>query len=353
MVVFGAGASFGSRPGDSDVTREDEPGLTMRRPPLTKDLFSRALSGYANKYPTSRPAIVLLREEMAANPAGLIEAAIGRFAEDALTNPERARHMLALRFYLWELIATETETWWAGLNGFTHYAELLARLGRWRAGSGEPVALVTFNYDELLDRSLEAQAGDLRLNSFDSYIDREDWRLYKLHGSVGWSRGLDRLDGMPINAGPEQLIPAAHELRLDEGELLPQSWQHARDQMIGQRMFVPGIAVPTDRKNTFECPLEHRDRFVSEVMEVDRLLTIGWRGSEQHVQQILSEHLRPGYRLAICDITQPNVRAIHNNLGLAGKKGTGPTEFARGFTGLLAGGELEHWLQIARPGHSG
>lgn len=351
MVVFGAGASFGSRPGEGVITREDMVGESVRRPPLTKDLFSAELSGYANKYPASRPAIVLLRDEMAANPAGLIEEAIGRFSEDASKDPERARHMLALRFYLWELIATETQTWWDGLNGFTHYANLLARLGRWRARTGESAVLVTFNYDELLDRSLEAQAGDLRLDSFHSYIDRADWRLYKLHGSVGWSRRLTRVDDVPINAGPAHLIPRANDLRLDNGELVPQPWQRAKDQLTGEGVFVPGIALPTDRKHTFECPPEHQQRFVSEVTHVDRMLTIGWRATEPHVREILSEHLQPGYHLAICDISEEDVRMIHDNLGLAGKKGAGCARFDHGFTGLLAGDELERWLNMAPPGH--
>lgn len=354
MVIFGAGASFGSLAGNGAYANAGGEGgdvSRVRRPPLTKSLFSAELSGYANKYPASRPVIVLLREHMAANPDALIEDAIGRFSEAASADPERARHMLALRFYLSELIATETQQWWDRLNGFTHYADLLARLGQWRSSSGEPIVLVTFNYDELLDHSLEAQAGNWQLTGFDSYVTRDDWRLYKLHGSVGWSRALPRPDGTSLNAGPAELILRANELDLDTGTLRPEPWERLKDQMSREAVYVPGIAVPTDRKDTFECLPEHVQRFVTEVQRVDRVLTIGWRATERHVREMLSEHLRPGYQLAICDVTDEDAQTIIANLGLAGKKAAGGARrLTHGFTGLIAGDELERWLGPPVPG---
>jgi hypothetical protein len=343
MVVFGAGASFGSRPGDSAVVNTTT--VPTRRPPLTAGLFSRELAHYAVKYPSSRPAIVLLRAELERKPDTLIEAAIGQLYEEAADDPERARHLLALRFYLCDLIETEATEWWDRHHGFTHYADLLARLGAWRSRTGEDIALVTFNYDQLLDLSAAAQVGNWELATFSSYVDRQDWRLYKLHGSTGWSRVL-KIQVAENQHLPNGLIAHADKFNPDDGELHPRPWSRATEGMLGPIIALPAIAVPTDRKDTFECPGDHLDRFVADITKTDRVLMIGWRAAEPHARELLAEHLRPGYHLAVCGKGEHDIDAIYENLGLAGKRGRGPLRLAHGFTGLLAGSELEHWLNL-------
>jgi hypothetical protein len=185
MVVFGAGASYGSRPerGPLDVPMPKEP----VRPPLTNELLSGRHGAFAARYPSSKPAIVALRRALSEDPDCPIESAIGDLYETAAGNPERARHLLALRFYLCDLVETLSNEWWDQFHGFTHYTELLDRIGAWRHETGEPVVMVTFNYDRLLDRAAEEQVGDWSLGGFPSYVQREDWQLFKLHA--------DRWDG--------------------------------------------------------------------------------------------------------------------------------------------------------------
>jgi hypothetical protein len=184
MIVFGAGASHGSRrPEDA---RLDVAGLDPSPPPLTNELLSEQHGEFAARYPSSRPAIVSLRRALAESPNTPIESAIGSLYQAAAANPERAKHLLALRFYLCDLMDTVSKNWWSRFHGFTHYAELLDRIGAWRSTTNERVVLVTFNYDQLLERSVEAQVGNWSLGDFPTYIERSDWRLFKLHGSVGW-----------------------------------------------------------------------------------------------------------------------------------------------------------------------
>lgn len=159
---------------------------------------------------------------------------------------------MALRFYLADLVESEAGKWWDAFHGFTLYADLLERLGAWRSRSREAIVLVTFNYDELLDRSIEAQAGNWTLTTFASYIDRSDWRLYKLHGSTAWSRivptdrscrGLDhmiaRADKIDVRRG-HLIITKSGDLeeaakrraalgdRLDHKERIPGGRRHGR-----------------------------------------------------------------------------------------------------------------------------
>jgi len=209
---------------------------------------------------------------------------------------------------------------------------------------------VTFNYDELLDRSLEAQTGNWVLSTFDSYISRPDWRLYKLHGSVGWSRVLTQevgragstKPGSALNPNPGDVIAHAHQLDVDQGVLSPSRWhgeRHARGTIA-----LPGIAVPTNRKISFECPPEHMARFVEDVKRIDRLLIIGWRAAEPHARQLLEEHIRPGYDLAICTQSEDGIDATYSNMGLAGERARDTLRVPNGFSALMGSGELGHWL---------
>jgi hypothetical protein len=339
MIVFGAGASYGSHP----LGRRVE----APRPPLTNELLSEQYGGFAAKYPSSRPAIIGLRKALLEDPDTPIEEAISNLYQAATRNPERAKHLLALRFYLCDLVETVTNEWWTNLHGFTHYAELLDRVGTWRSVTGEPVVLVTFNYDGMLERSAEAQVGNWTLSSFASYVERSDWRLYKLHGSVGWSRVLKaQVIG---GARPNNLIAQAESLDFESGELRPHPWASATKR--GEiAVAAPGIAVPTTLKQVFQCPAEHVNKFATEITKVDRLLTIGWRAAEPHVLELLGRGIPPGYHLAICDRSDDDIQTILDNLDWVARRSPAPRAFTGGFTGLLEADHLERWLSLSAPG---
>ena len=299
MIIFGAGASYGSRR-KPEMLQLGEP----QRPPLTNELLLDKFGRFADSYPSSRPAIVALRRALSEYSDKPIEAAIGELYQAAAGDRERAMHLLALRFYLCDLVETVSNDWWKHFHGFTHYTELLDRIGTWRRKTGEPVLLVTFNYDTLLDRTAEDQAGDWKLSDFTSYIKRDDWQLYKLHGSVGWSRVLTTTKGF-IQQSPNEVVALSEGADFDKGELRPQPWARAAQGEIGAA--VPGIAIPTTLKQTFQCPQEHVSKFNEAVKSIDRLLTIGWRGAEPHVLELLAQNIPPGYHLAICDQNKDHV----------------------------------------------
>ena len=87
-----------------------------------------------------------------------------------------------MRYYLTDLIAEAEEN---GLrrvpDEVTNYVDFLADVEAWRAAHQERVALVTFNYDTLLDRALYSVLG-WSLDTIDSYMSENDYRLFKLHG---------------------------------------------------------------------------------------------------------------------------------------------------------------------------
>ncbi|MEA2252455.1 MAG: hypothetical protein QOG70_2697 [Solirubrobacteraceae bacterium] len=338
MIIFGAGASFGSDPGPY-------PPPAVDRPPLAKDLFEQSYRRFAESYPACRPAIHHLRRALAVESPPLIEEEIGRMYEAAAGNAERQQHLLALRFYLSDLIDTTAQQWWEALNGFTNYGRLLDRIGLWRYEKDQPVALATFNYDQMLDHAATDQALNWQVTGFSSYVDRPDWRLYRLHGSTRWAHVV-KTHVVGSQNRPNDVIRSAWSVDFDgQGEMRPVAWPDAVEENE-VAVAVPGIAMPTNRKQTFACPPEHVRKFAADIGNVDRLLLIGWRAAEPHALALLEQHVRNGYNLGICDVNAEDAEVVQSNLGAVAKKAR-PDRlqwFTGGFEALTFGSELNEWL---------
>jgi hypothetical protein len=337
-VIFGAGASHGSAPPDGTPTG-------AKPPPLTSELVSSAYGDVATQFPASKPAILRLQRALRDRPGALIEAEMSALVNESDTRPEVGRHLVALRYYLSEVIEREAGAWWKALNGFTAYGELLDRLGSWRSTTGEPIALATFNYDVLLDESAVAQAGDWQLDTFESYIQRPDWRLYKLHGSTNWSRVIfGQVPGG--NDDPANVIAVVPDSDLESGQLVLRPWRSDPPQSRFEiaEIAVPGIAVPTDLKRTFCCPESHVEALERDLGETDRLLIVGWRASEPHALELIRQ--TPIRQIAVCDVKESGARPIIRNLKEGGVTGHfwADLDF-RGFTDMLRSGWLEQWLK--------
>jgi hypothetical protein len=335
-VIFGAGASHGSAP-PAGIPAGAKP------PPLTSELVSSAYGDVASQFPASKPAIFRLQRALRDRPDTLIEAEMSALVNESATRPEVGRHLVALRYYLSEVIEREASAWWKTLNGFTAYGELLDRLGVWRSMSGEPVALVTFNYDVLLDESVVAQAGDWQLNKFESYIRRPDWRLYKLHGSTNWSRIATTGELPGGNNNPASVIASITDDVIEGGRLELRRWREgAPDDFF--EVAAPGIAVPTDLKRTFCCPQPHVEALARDLGETDRLLIIGWQASEPHALELIRQ--TPIRQIAVCDVNESGARPVAGKLGEGGVAARfwAALDFL-GFTDMLQSGWLEQWLE--------
>jgi hypothetical protein len=346
MVIFGAGASFGSAPPQPKPTLNEK-----WRPPLTAHLFDPTYGDVADKYPASRPAIVRMQRALAEHPDALIETEIGKLGEEAAGNPEKARHLLGLRFYLNDLIESRISEWWKRLHGFTFYGDLLERLGTWRYQTDEEIALVTFNYDELLDFSLSGQIGNGPFGDFQEYIDRPHWRLYKLHGSTSWARVLQARVGSDFGIpSVSETIAKGDGLDFEDGVLRARPWRKALEAHEDPTTTVaaPGIAIPTNQKQTFSCPADHVQCFAEDAEKTDRMLVIGWRGSEPHVLEVLSERLPLVRQLAVADTTREKSAAVLDTLEDGGVSTNFRAPLEGGFRGLLKTDSewvLEKWLE--------
>jgi hypothetical protein len=54
------------------------------------------------------------------------------------------------------------------------------------------------------------------------------------------------------------------------------------------KYLVPALAIPVEPKSEFVCPKEHTDAIASDLSRISKVVMVGWRGSEEHVRQLLS-----------------------------------------------------------------
>ncbi len=299
LVILGAGASY------------DSAAPAIGRPPLANDLLN--YPSIAAEYRASRPVIDYLRRTMLEGDLGL-EEALERFSEMAASDDERRGQLVAFRFYLCRLIQNVTGGWLSTTHGFTRYLTLFNYLREWQSQSHERIRLVTFNYDMLIEDALESVISGWRFDSPGAYITREDWTLYKLHGSVSWSRVGRRRAGAGIQSNVDSAIESSMQLEQEDLPIEQYPSLSATNAEPGEAIYFPALAVPVARKTTFECPALHVEALESAIPEVRRVLICGWKAAEQHMIEMLQRVQRP-VRLGVVAGNEADLDDIHNRLG--------------------------------------
>jgi hypothetical protein len=299
MVILGAGASFDSaqayRPalprggghasfGFSAPPTPDEPW----RPPLAKDLFldrHQIFSEIVTKYPKLTHILPYLREP---SHGRSVEEVLESLKEEGKNDEERQRELASVRFYLCELLQKVSDEWNKRTDGVTNYAPLIRDILRFNRTNDE-VSLVTFNYDLLLERAL--YTFDFKRKPPEEHLDSHSiLKLFKLHGSVDWSR----LVNLPLNTRllPQHLIEQISTIKLSEKFVLANATSPYEMHNFGRPIF-PAIAIPVQTKSDdyFECPADHLAYLVKMLDKVKKILIIGWQAKEAHFLRMLQNKL--------------------------------------------------------------
>src|ERR1700747_3679336 len=180
LVIFGAGASYDSVPHLPPMPNAQRHPVEEDRPPLANQLFAdRPIFVNAMERFTHPMVLVLrLRQE-----GVVVERELARFREEGKTFPQRYCQLAAIQYYLHFVLWNCQDQWRQRHRGITNYLTLLDEIERWRFEHKEKVCFVTFNYDTMLDQSMESELR-LPIPHIDAYITWEDYCLIKLHGSV-------------------------------------------------------------------------------------------------------------------------------------------------------------------------
>jgi len=237
---------------------------------------------------------------------------------------------------------------WLGRTRFTNYAPLIDKIMQFRTG-GDPVCLVTFNYDLLLDRALISFGYNQQ--PLERHFEAHPiLKLFKPHGSVNWARFLDG----PPNTSPsgrlniEQLIEKADTIKLTDEYLVADPTNPHQMFEVG-RPIVPAIAIPVQTKteDTFEWPPRHRAYLEELLPAVTKILIVGWQAREAHFLQMLRSAVswRGLTHLFVVGKNAEDARAILNYF--AGELGRMPGNHSvarEGFSQFVVGGEGDTFI---------
>jgi hypothetical protein len=311
MVIFGAGASYDSSPDflphrplaghfGSDPTASNL--SESWRPPLATQLFQDIQGVFGDivanpRYRKLLPILSRLRRPRSGR-SGSVEEELESLLAEGNADPERKRQLFAVRYYLHDLLLKVTDEWLKRTNGVTNYVTLLDQI-RSRNTPGEPVCLVTFNYDLLLDRAL-LSFGYRQLDPDKPLHAHPNFRLLKPHGSVDWARYVDVPPGTRLSV--EQVIEQADTITLSKEYILADATD-PRQMFTFDRPIVPAIAVPVQTKTeeTFEWPQSQRAALEQFLPSVTKILIVGWQGREAHFLEMLQDKL-PAHGRAVARI---------------------------------------------------
>ena len=336
LVVFGAGASFDSVASLPAPRSWREDGQ-QARPPLADQLFDdRPRFGEASgvlEY--FRPILPLLRHRG-------VEQTMQRLQAEAATNPERHSQLTAVRYYLQFILWGISHDWRqeAVRRHGSNYHTLLDLIAHYRK-AGEAVALVTFNYDTLLEDALSAVK--LHANTLSDYI-AHDYKVFKLHGSVNWAHPIKTA----IDAERHfwsvfaEKVSRAAELEISEEIQMIQSHLLSGPE---QSPLYPAIAIPLEEKIKFECPPEHVEELRNLLPEITRFLIVGWRATEAPFLELLVDRLPPEvHGLIVCGSETQAIATIAKLQGV----GVDTSDFRPsplGFSNFILGEEIRKFIQ--------
>jgi hypothetical protein len=311
LVVVGAGASYATvGDGDSLLQVEGLPTVlpSDARPPLTQGLVGPGLlqDQILARYPMAKPLVAELRDVLASPSPRVVapfEQLLADYERSAADNPARRRHLMALRFYLRDLLwaCTDYSTQPGMGSGMTRYHRLVNELHHWAHLHGRHVCFVVFNYDLILENACRDVFG-FAIDDLSSHVTHPLVSVVKPHGSVNWVWPVQRGSQFGSRALADETVirDAAADSTPPLGSIAVAPAPPHRKWMGTAPTAVPALALPVAGKSEFVWPEAHesfvRDRLRTRVRGV---LTLGWRGMEPHFLDLLPPLVREGSRLAL------------------------------------------------------
>jgi hypothetical protein len=314
---------------------------------LAKDLFASRFAEIVARYEAVQGIIPQLRLAKEVEPA--LEAL---FAEQK-QRPHRVRQLLAATYYIRDVIADAQDDWMKGrADRITNYIELIEQIEIWRQDQEEKsVALVTFNYDTLLEKAIQSIIGQ-RFVGIDDYIENPTpYSVFKLHGSINWWTGIVHRD----HGHPMTMRHWAD--RILQGTRAPDplgTFLVAEAEDRSSEAMIPAIALPivTKTDRDFACPPAHLHPLREMLPRADRVLVIGWRGAEGHFYALWKDSFRPGQfppkRVLVVD-TDAGVHEAWQNLKTSAHWLPEGVLFKGGFSSFIGSDALAQFLAQPLP----
>jgi len=344
LVICGAGASYDSLDSRQPSVSAFDRAHLYQRPPLANELFLPdhpiVTEGF-KLYHQCHPIVPYLRK---ISDVSSVEDKLEDLQSEADQDEIRKQQVAAVIYYLRFLITHFDMEWQAVHHGITNYVTMVDQLRR--SHGKEPVCIVTFNYDCMIERALSSVG--VKIDSLDGYVANPVFKLFKLHGSVNWVKKVQApFDS--VNAGRNEK-EVVEELIQNAAKIETSSDFHMCNVCpagkIGTTPVWPALAIPVKTKRSFVCPEEHLKCLQDLLPETKRIITIGWRGMETHFLDLLKQGLA-GKQIGILAVNggASDAQSVIENLSLAGISTGAAVPYESGFSNAITSRQVEHYCR--------
>lgn len=331
LIILGAGASHDFSP---NIEKS-------KRPPVTNDLVkeefidNELMSAYKDIRDLLSEIISSIERD------GGFEQTLKRLKDNWGNNPKRKSQFIALQFYLRDLFENISRN---NHSFISNYRTLFNRIHDLNGGNGR-ACVVSFNYDTLFEQSID----DIEWNSMSSYISN-NIKLIKPHGSWNWAYvgNKDKLEFKYRDYSDEYDFltknPEYINNSIKKGTI-PYHVEEINNSGKEYHKF-PTIAVPLPDKHEFVCPDKHISTLEKALLEIDRVLVIGWSASDPNLLELLRDKINREVKLMVISKDKNSAQKIADNIKVTNSKLICRASKSKGFSDFIESGEFEEFLEF-------
>ncbi len=295
LIILGAGASMDYLRADDHIEHRNN-NYSKYRAPLMYQLFDDTrFHEVLSRHPEIDSLVSDAMNAMSRSNANFEDYLTNARDNLAKNNPTIYSQLLSLIFYLADLFSEISEKYYYPRN---HYKDLLHKIDNYCGGQA---CFVNFNYDLLLERSLnEHSAGKFNYSNLDNYTN-SNIKIIKIHGACNWRYNPQTVQSKETTAvnffsnfskelilgtNKDQIYPFADDIT---------NVNFNPDYSEGLKSWIvklPALALPLKNKPAnYVCNESHINILKESIKKADRILVIGWRGTDQYLLSLLKSEL--------------------------------------------------------------
>lgn len=296
LIILGAGASTDYLRADDHIERRNN-NYSIYRAPLMNQLFDDSrFHGILARHHGINSFVSDVMNAMSRPNPNFEDYLTNARDNLATSNPAIYSQLVSLIFYLSDLFSVVSDKFYYQIN---HYKDLLHKIDNYCNGQA---CFVNFNYDLLLERSLnEHSAGKFSYSRLDDYIS-SNIKIIKIHGACNWRYNPQTVQSkettaveffaqfskdLILNTTKSQIYPSAMDITNvnfnPEYSKGLESWT----------VKLPALALPLkDKPTNYVCNESHINTLKECIKKADRILIIGWRGADQFLLSLLTNELK-------------------------------------------------------------
>lgn len=295
LIILGAGASMDYLRADDHIEHRNND-YSKYRAPLMNQLFDDTrFHEVLSRHPEINSLASDVMNAMSRSDANFEDYLTIARDNLANNNPAIYSQLLSLIFYLADLFSVISEKFYYQRN---HYKDLLHKIDNYCDGQA---CFVNFNYDLLLERSLnEHSAGKFNYSNLDSYIN-SNIKIIKIHGACNWRYSPQTVQSKKTSAvkffsnfskdlilvsNKDQIFPIADDITNVNFNA------QYNEKLNSWIVKLPALALPLKNKpSNYVCNESHVKTLKESIKKADRIIVIGWRGVDQYLLKLLKDEL--------------------------------------------------------------